>query len=708
MDGYNTPEELLQAVKDQGQTAMAITDHGTLSAHRETLIHAKELGIKPILGLEAYISPTDRFDKRSVKKRDDNTKLYHHIILLAKDQKGLDNLNKLSEIAWTEGYYMKPRIDREVLAEYKEGIIVLSGCMGGLIAKAIENGDMGEARILTRWFRDNFGDDFYMEVQAHNPKELNDALFALADEFGVKPIATADCHFAREEDRAVEEALLILSTNPKQDKEVTYELSKKISDPLERLDALYPDRPISFAKINLFISTREQLENEFRAAGVDRSDIFDNTVLLSESVGSFDIRADLDLLPKPKGGDQDSLLEKKARAGLAARGLADKPEYVARLDEELEVIKSKGFSSYFLIIGNMIAWAKSKDILVGPGRGSAAGSLVCYALGITEVDPIRWGLLFFRFINPDRNDYPDIDTDFEDARRGEVKDYLRRQYKHVGSIATFGRFQGKNSIRDAARVYCVPLGEVNKALKNLEGPPDKPEVFFDLFVRSDQGKEFMKKYPEVLPLARKLAGRIRSSGMHAAGLVLSKEPLNTIAPIQSAKDPQNPDGPRVAVVAYDMEAVADIGLQKLDALGLKTLTVVKETIETIKQRHGKDIVLTDIPLDDPAIYADFSNGFTKGIFQVEQPAYTSLLMRMKPENFDELAASNALVRPGAANTIGGEYLARKQGRAQVKYVHPVMESFTSETYGTIVYQEQVMLTMTELAGMKMTTADKVR
>ena len=346
----------------------------------------------------------------------------------------------------------------------------------------------------------------------------------------------------------------------------------------------------------------------------------------------------------------------------------------------------------------MINWSKNNNILVGPGRGSAAGSLVCYALGITEVDPIKYGLLFFRFINPERDDFPDIDTDYEDRYRGKVKEYLSEQYQHVASIATFLTFKDKGVVRDVARAFHIPLPEVNKALKGIET--------WDEFMSSTISKDFRDKYPEVVKYAGKLRGRIRGTGMHAAGIVASKDAIWKHAPMETRKDTQSDD--RVQVVGMDMEQVADVGLIKIDALGLKTLAVIHDTLDMVKERKGKDIDLSTLTLDDKEVYADLTAGFTKGVFQAEATPYTNLLVKMGVYTFDELAASNALVRPGAMNTIGAEYIKRKKGKVPVKYIHDIVKDFTQDTYGCILYQEQVMLACVYLGGMTMAEADKVR
>jgi DNA polymerase-3 subunit alpha len=697
MDGLNSPAELVKAAKDAGQTALAITDHGTLSSHREMQIACKDQGIKPILGVEAYISPTDRFDRSS--KTDKSIQAYNHIILLAKNKKGLENINILQELAWNEGFYHKPRIDREVLNDYSEGIIVLSGCLNGLISKAIDKGNMEEAELLLKGFKKTFGQDFYVEVQSHNPVEINSALLELADKLNIKAVATGDAHFAKEEDRILEEAMLILSTSPKADKEADFEMSRQMKDMLDRFNYLYPDRKISFVDYNLFIQTRAEIEADFNKSNINRTDIYTNTMEIADKIEEYDFYQGLDLLPVPKT-NADQKLRQMALEGLKRLDLDKEQVYLDRIEEELSIIKDKSFASYFLVVADMVNWAKDNNIMVGPGRGSAAGSLVCYALGITDVDPIEYDLLFFRFINPERNDFPDIDTDFEDRRRKEVKDYLKKKFKHVASISTYTYFKDKGVIRDAARVFMVPLSDVNRALKQVDT--------FEDYMDSPNTKEFRLKYPEVTWLAEKLRGKIRSVGVHAAGVVVAKDDLRKFAPVESRADSDDDVSGRIPVVAYDMDTVADIGLIKMDALGLKTLSVIADTLKSIKDRSGKKINLSEIPLDDSKVYKTLSEGYTKGVFQAEATPYTNLLIKMGVDKFEDLAASNALVRPGAMNTVGASYIKRKHGQEAVKYVHNIMKPFTENTYGVIIYQEQVMQACVHLGGMTWAEADKVR
>ena len=696
-DGIATPEEYIDRAVELGMPAIAITDHGTLSGHRELHRIAKAKGIKPILGVEGYMCK-DRFDTRDKSERDGDLDLvYNHIVLLAKNQIGLENLNKISEISWTEGYFKKPRFDFEILEKYSEGIIVTSACPSSVLVKALENNEFAIAKDYIQWFKRVFNDDYYIEVMPHNEAEINKQLIQLADEFGVKVVVTPDCHHSFTDQKEIQEFKLLLNTHVKIDKEHTFEKSKKQPDMMKRLDYLYgEDRQITFNKFDIHLLSYEEMKTAMEAQGIDRPDIYANTLEVSEKVGDYGIQEGLDLLPvQYKNPDKE--LKELALAGLTERGV-DSQEYLDRLDEELKVIKDKKFAPYFLVVRNMIAWAKKEEIMVGPGRGSAAGSLLCYALKITDIDPIKHGLLFFRFINPDRNDFPDIDTDIQDSRREEVKDYLVRQYRHVASIATFLSFKDKGVVRDVARVLNIPLTDVNKVLKLVDT--------WDEYCTSKTTREFRDKYPEVEIYGEQLRGRIRGTGIHAAGVVTSKDPIFRFAPMETRSSTGSDE--RIPVVAVDMEEAEKIGLIKIDALGLKTLSVLKDTLDIIEERDKKKIDLLKIDMDDKNVYQMLSDGHTKGVFQCEAAPYTNLLIKMGVKNLSELAASNALVRPGAMNTIGKDYIERKHGRQNIGYTHQVLKEFTEETYGCILYQEQVMQACVSLGGMSMSEADKVR
>jgi len=468
--------------------------------------------------------------------------------------------------------------------------------------------------------------------------------------------------------------------------------------PMKRLDYLYgEDRMMSFRSFDIHLLSYEEIKTAMLQQGIKREDIYENTVEIANKVEEYTIKSNLDLLPI-KVEDPDNELLALTSRGLVLRGLSENKEYLDRLNLELEVIKSKNFSPYFLVVHNMLSWAKDQGIMVGPGRGSAAGSLVCYALGITEIDPIEYGLLFFRFINPDRDDFPDIDSDIADDRRDEVKAYLEREYKNVASIATFLAFKDKGVVRDVARAFNIPLNDVNKVLKGVDS--------WDDFTRSANAQWFRMKYPEIVKYGEQLRGRIRGTGIHAAGVVTAKDSIFKYAPLETRIAPGSKE--RIPVVAVDMEEAAEIGLIKLDVLGLKTLTVIDQTIKTIKERHGTDINLKQIPLNDKKVFEMLSEGRTKGVFQCEATPYTNLLVKMRVSNFDELVASNALVRPGAMNTIGKSYIARKHGREMVEYIHPSMNDYLKDTYGCVLYQEQVMQACVVLGGMTMVEADKVR
>jgi DNA polymerase III subunit alpha len=701
MDGLNTPEEMVAVAKQFNMPALSITDHGTLSGHRAMQQACYDAGLKPILGVEAYISASDRFDRRPVTKREDNVSLYNHIILLAKNENGLKNLHNMSREAWTSGFYSKPRIDWELMDQFGDDMVILSGCMNGLISKAFERGDIDEAHATAKKYADRFGENFYIEVQPHNPAELNAFLLEVADKYNIAPVATTDCHFIRPELRWVEEAMLILSTSPKRAVGVNYHTTSHIKDIFERFRELYPDRPISFEEIDVYLMNREEAEAGFERQGIIREDIFENTLKVAEQVSDYKFLKNEDLLPRVSA-DPNKDLTDLAMLGLERLGFGSNPEYRERISHELDVIAKKNFSSYFIIVADMIDWAKKNNIFVGPGRGSAAGSLVCYALGITSIDPIKYDLLFSRFIDESRDDWPDIDMDFEKSRRGELKEYLREKYGYVASISNFIYFKDKSVVRDAARVFGVPIEDVDRALKQV----DTWDEF--LTTSAKETIDFRTKYPEVTELASQLRGRIRSVGMHAAGVVTSSVPIEDYAPFETRSDPNEKVSGRIPAIAWDMEDCADVGLIKLDVLGLSTLDVIHDCVDLVEQRHGKRIDLDSLPLDDKKVFNTLTAGHTVGVFQADAAPYRSLLMEMKVDTFEDLVASNALVRPGARNTVGQQFIDRKQGRESVKVVHPMLEGVLSHTYGTIVYQEQVMQVAMMLGGLSGSEANKLR
>ena len=492
--------------------------------------------------------------------------------------------------------------------------------------------------------------------------------------------------------------MLALNTHAKIQKDASYDKAAKIPDMMKRLDYLYgEDRPMSFRSFDIHLLSYEEMKEAMDSEGITDNSIYTNTLEIAEKIEDYKLKSNLNLLPIKVKNPEDEL-RNLVMDGLKSRGLDNNEKYIERVNEELSIINDKEFAPYFLVVRNMISWSKSQGIRVGPGRGSAAGSLVCYALGITEVDPIKYGLLFFRFINPERNDFPDIDTDIQDSRREEVKEYLEKEYKNVASIATFLMFKDKGVVRDVSRALHVPLADVNKALKLVDT--------WEEFTTSKSTEWFREKYPDVAKYGEQLRGRIRGTGVHAAGVVTAKDAIHKYAPMETRAITGTKT--RIPVVAVDMEEAADIGLIKIDALGLKTLTVIDDTITTIKKRGKIDIDLASIDLNDKNVFQMLSDGHTKGVFQCEATPYTNLLVKMGVRNFDELVASNALVRPGAMNTIGKEYIARKNGKNVVEYAHSVLKPFLEDTYGTILYQEQVMQACTTIGGMTMAEADKVR
>ncbi len=700
MDGYNSPLEIATIAKECGHRACSITDHGTLAAHREFQQACRQVGIKPILGQEAYISPTDRFDRRPIKKREDNVSIFNHLIVLAKTQQGLANLQAMNELAWTEGFYNKPRIDKELLTQYKDGLIVLSGCMNGLVSKAIERENPAEAKKWMQYFTDTFGEDFYVEIQPHNPPSLNAALTKLALEFGVRGVVTNDCHFTKPEERAAEEVMLILSTGPKESGKFYKDVQHL--EFFDMLDALYPDRNISFAELDLFLKTESQVYDELIASGqADAAKLIEATEEITDKVQDYEFYEKLDLLPTIKIDlPDDTELYNQVKQGLIQKTLWF-DEYEDRIKEELKVIADLKFSRYFLIVADIIRHAKSEGILMSPGRGSSAGSLVCYALDITQVDPIEHKLLFFRFLDPDRPDWPDIDMDFEDKRRHEIIDYVRTTYGHVANISTYEYFKDKKVLKQVARALRVPYGEVSVMAKTF----DRFEEYEDQSTNLDTAiGKFHSKYPLVLHFAQKLRGKVTGAGLHPAGVVLSNKPIEQFVPVESRKDKATEE--RLPALVADLEGAESIGLIKLDFLGLKTLTIVSEALEMA------GLGPADLPnsFNDPKVLNEYIKGHTVGIFQAEQSAYTKLLREMDEVDFTfkDLVASNALVRPGAMNTVGREYLVRRSGKEKVEYDHPSLKEITGETFGVLIYQEQLMQTAVALGGFTMREANKLR
>lgn len=713
MDGTATAEEYAKRAHELGMPSLAVTDHGTMSSHREFAKATEALGIKPIFGIEAYVTHdiNDRRDRAS--RTEPLDRIYNHLTIIAKNKTGYKNLSRLNEIAWTEGYFHKPRIDFDLLDRYSDGLIIGSACMGGLLNSAIEVGDFAVAKRHLNTLHDIAGDDFYVELMPHNNTStdvegINRMLIELADANNIKTIVTPDCHHAHKGQKVIQEIMLIANVHPKeltedqvlkQDQDgrgPSYiDLDPQDAVYMNKLDSIYGhDRMMTFNKFDIhLLSGQEMWDGMLNDA---RQDSFDNTLEIDSKVDHIELPQGLDLLPVNFENPAETI---KVRCTEFLDNGGYGQEYYDRLAEETSIITDLGFDAYFLIVNDIVQWAAKQGIMTGPGRGSGVGSLVNFALGNTGVDPIEHNLLFFRFIDPSRRgDWPDIDTDFMDRRRGEVKAYVAEKYGNVASIATYQKFKGKGMIKDIARVFRIPLSEVSRVNKLIDT--------WEEYKESSSVKWFRDKYPQVEIYGDELKGRTRGTGMHASGLVAARAPLAEVAPIETRSTPGGKD--RMPVIAVDMEETAEIGLIKLDILGLKALSTISDTLDLIKQRTRKPIDLNKIPMDDHAVYQMLSEGHTSGIFQAEQAPYTKLLIQMGVDNFNDLVATNALIRPGAAKTIGKDYVMRKLGTQRITYVHEDTKSFTKDTYGLFVYQEQIMLLCTELAGMSMVEANKVR
>jgi DNA polymerase III subunit alpha len=706
MDGLSSIEEYMKRVKEIGADALAITDHGTISGHREFQRATKENGIKPILGLEAYFSPTDRFDRRAKKNREEADSIYHHLIMLPMNDNGLKNLSTGNRVSWNEGYYLKNRWDFKLLEEYSEDMIVLSGCMGGPIASAFNRGD---DELAYRWadkFKGLYGDRFYVELQKDNHiinPVVNPKLLELADKLNIKPVITDDCHAASPDDKVMQEVFLILSTRPKKNPSADLTQAQKM-DLMERFDYLYPDRKLTFKDFDLYLHGYEEKSAKMRELGCDREDLYENTVEISNRIIEYSYTEGAETLPNIVSNPNESLKD-KVRAGLINKKLFDKEEYKDRAKYELDVITSKDFANYFLVLEDAVAWSKKQGIRSGAGRGSGAGSLVCYSLGITDVDPIEYNLLFERFLDQERDDWPDVDWDIQDNRREEVKQYLADKYGHAANITTINTYGGKKALKDAASALGIKFGEANKAMKVLEGV-DEVTGHDVIAAFRKMNREFNARYPDVANIAEKLHGRITGYGKHAAGVIVADKPIAEYAPMETRKD-KGSEEDRVEVVGVDYRECEKIGLIKIDLLGLKTLTVVDDCIQLIRENKGVVVDIDRVTLDDQRVFEMLSEGKTLGVFQVEAAAYTKLLMKMGCEDFNDLVVSNALVRPGAWNAIGEDYIkAKRSGRW--KEIHPDVKYFMDETFHYPIYQEQMMKLSVDLAGMTVGESNQLR
>ena len=681
-DGTCRIKELVSYVKELGQTAIAITDHGVMYGAVYLYKECLKQGIKPIIGCEIYVTAGSRFIKDADKKE----KLAH-LILLAENNTGYKNIIKICSKSWTEGYYHKPRADHDLLLKYHEGIIALSACIGGELPQAVLKGDLEQARKIIRFYMDTFGkDNYFIELQNHGlPEEaaVRPALAELAKEYGLGLVATNDFHYTRKKDAGSQEIKLCISTGNTMDD---------------------PGR-FRFANEEFYCKSGE----EMKALLGNFPGAIENTARIAERCNvTFTFgKHKLPSFTVPEGETAATYLRRLCEEALPERYPNYGNKEKERLDYELGVINQMGFADYFLIVMDFIQYAKTHGIPIGPGRGSAAGSIVSYLLHITEVDPLRFHLLFERFLNPERISMPDIDTDLCYRGRGQVIEYLAKKYgeDHVAQIITYGKLQSKAVIRDVARVLQMPYAQADRISKMIPpGVQGKNPTLQESLDQVPELEEMRQNDPQVnklFDIAMKLEGLYRQSGVHAAGVVIGDRPLDQLVPLY--KDPKS-DMP---VTQYDMKYVEETGLIKFDFLGLKTLTVIKRACDWVKKVHGVELDMDNINLDDRPTYELLQRGDTSAVFQFESPGMKDVHKQIKPDRFEDLIAIVSLYRPGPMDNIPS-YIKRKHGEEDITYLHPQLEPILKETYGIMIYQEQVMNIARALGGYTMGGADKLR
>lgn len=681
LDGACRIDDMLEEAVKMKMPALAITDHGNMFGAIEFYTKARKLKIKPIIGIETYVAPESRHD-RSPKGL---TKSGYHLVLLVKNYTGYKNLIKLASQGYTEGFYNKPRIDKELLKEYGDGLTALSACLNGEVAKLIQNDQYDGARKAVKEYLDIFGkENYYLELQNHNIPEENKvaaSLKEIASEFGVRLVATNDCHYMKQEHSKAHDALLCIQTG-------------KVIDDANRMryttDQIYFKSPDEM--IELFADTPDAIENTLRIAEECSLEL----ELYNNKVPKFHL---------PEGFDSDdSYLEYLSIKGLEQRYGKVTTTLEERMRYELEVINKMGYSGYFLIVKDFVDFARDNNIRVGPGRGSAAGSIVSYCLRITNLDPIKYGLLFERFLNPERVSMPDIDIDFADRGRDKVINYVTAKYgkDNVAQIITFGSMAARAVIRDVGRVMSLPYSEVDIIAKLIPMEIDmtlkkalKAEP--ELKRRCDEDEQIRT----LMDYSQTLEGLSRHASTHAAGVVIAPGPITDYAPLYKSNKNE-------ITTQYDMRWIEAIGLLKMDFLGLRTLTVIDDCLDLLKKK-GINLEIDKIPLDDVKVYDLFSKGDTVGIFQFESGGMREYLKKLKPSSLEDLTAMNALYRPGPLDAkMIDVYIDRKKGKEEIKYVHPLLESILKVTYGVIVFQEQVLKIARELAGYTMGEADILR
>jgi len=670
LDGAIKFDELLGRCKQYSMESVAVTDHGNMFGTIEFYTKAKAAHIKPVIGIEAYIAPGSRFSKIKSGISD----AAYHLILLAKNNIGYQNLLKLASIGYTEGFYYRPRIDREILSELNEGLICTSACQKGEITKLLAEADEEGAKAATESYVNIFGADrFFIEIQnfENDDTDVKEELIDLANKMGIGLVATNDVHFLDEEDYEAHNCLCCISTG------------KKADDPGRMI---YPK--------DIYLKSPEQMRELF----CDIPEACDNTLRIAEQCNvEIDLKSRHAPVFKPADGSTPEELLRKLvleNAGKLYGELND--EARSRVERELEVIESKGFASYFLIIWDLCKWAHENNIPIG-ARGSAVGTIVGYCLGLCNIDPLKYGLLFERFMDPQRNEMPDIDIDICQVNRQRVIDYVRNKYGHVAQIITFGTMKARAAIRDVCRVKNVPLAEANRLARLV---PDSTGMTLDEALKADlelrQSYEMDEQIGEVIDICKKLEGLARHASVHAAGLVVADEPLSDFTPL--FKSPRSDD----IVTQYDGDMVEKVGLLKVDLLGLKTLSVLERARQLVRNFHGVDVDLDKLDTNDEKVFELLCNGRTKGVFQFESGGMQDLLMKMKPDKLEDLIAANALYRPGPVVLVD-DYIKRKHG-ARWSVPHPVMAEILEETHGIMLYQEQVMDICNRLGGIPLREA----
>lgn len=705
LDGLTRIPDLVDFVKESGMRSVGMTDHGTLSGAIEFYKEATAKGIKPLIGIETYVAARKHTDKDPQKDKN-----RYHLIIIAMNEKGYQNLMQLSTTANLDGFYYFPRIDHDLLEKYNEGLIISSACMGGEVGDALKQDQYDRAVEIASWYKSVFGDRYYLEIQDHghpdNPlfneeqQKVNQGVFKLATQLDIKVVVTCDAHYLKHEDQDAHEILLCIGTG------------SFLSDQKRMTLKNYP----------LHVESPTEIIARW---GKDHPEVITNTRDIAERC-SLTIELDKILIPKfpvPDGETEKSFLDRQVYTGVAWRyaGKSEQeaaalpiddikkllpPEVLKRTEYELGIIDQMGFNGYFLIISDFMNWGKNQGIIFGPGRGSAAGSIIAFALKVTELDPLKYDLLFERFLNPDRISMPDVDIDIQDTRRDEVIQYCSDKYgaDRVANIVTFGRMFARNAVRDVARVLQVPYAEADRLAKMIPQPVQGRHIPLKVSLKDDPDlKREYESNPtskEVIDQAMILEGTVRSHGVHACGVVIAPDTLVKYIPLEMAQK-------GVVTVQFPMGQVEELGLLKMDFLGLSNLTIAKNALRIIKRVYGADIELSEIPLEDEATYQLLGHGDTTGVFQLESAGMKRYLKELKPTVFEDIVAMVALYRPGPMQFIE-DFVERKHGRRAIQYPHPSMENSLKNTYGVLVYQEQVMQISKEVCGFTGGEADTLR